>query len=248
MEKDAKDYRKDELKSYVIGNILIILASTGNLAQFMHSSTGTDIVGLLKVFISSALFSSILYIYIFLIDAVVPGKLKDIIVWAFTGKPGNTIFSRVLTKNKDDRFTVDQASKAYKNIYSEIKLLQGKEKENKENAEWYRLYKHHEKHAEIFGVQKDFLLCRDMMTMTIISALGYLCLLWYLRQEISWILMMIFLLEFIVTWLAAKVKAERWAYNVIAIDIVEKDDERLQKERVKEERKKEEKPEIVISK
>ncbi|RHU91147.1 hypothetical protein DXC08_14665 [Clostridium sp. OM07-9AC] len=57
-----KDYRKDELKTYVIGNILIIVMFSGLFKIFFSLSDGT--IDIISKLLGSALLSSILYIYV----------------------------------------------------------------------------------------------------------------------------------------------------------------------------------------
>lgn len=221
MEKDIKDYRNAELKSYIIGNILLVLVSSGLLDQILVVTREASLYKAVTSALSSALFSAILYIFIFLADSIVPGEWKNKIIWIKFLKPGNSIFTRIRAHNKDSRFTCEKAKEVYKDIYSEIDKKDKSKKniENIENSSWYKIYKKHESNAQVSVSQRDFLLCRDMFVMTIFVVVGYVCLQIHLNQNISLKMLGIFGIEFLICWISAVIKSWRFAYNVIAIDI-----------------------------
>lgn len=221
MEKDIKDYREKELKSFAIGNILLILIGSGLLSRIMTITDDTNAWTVINTVLASAVFSSVIYIFVFLADSLVPGNIKDKIIWFRSGKPGEHIFTDIDTNLKDDRFTIEQAKKQFENVY---KIINGKDKNSKEvrdfqNSAWYRIYIIHENHAQVSVSQRDFLLCRDMCIMTPLILLGYLCLQWYRHQGISCLIVGVLIAEFIVLWFITRNKGKRFAYNVIALDI-----------------------------
>ena len=233
MEKDIKDYREKELKSFVIGNILLILISSGMLDRVITIVDETTAWAAVNTILASAVFSSVIYIFVFVADSLVPGEIKDKVIWCFTGRPGEHIFTDIKINLKDDRFTAKQAEEQYAEIYKEIE--KSKDSKKTQNSAWYRTYKKYEAHAQISISQRDFLLCRDMCTMTPFMAIGYLCLQWYRHQTISCILIAILIVEFILLWIISRGKGKRFVYNVIALDIAKSD-------------KKNEKPDILLSK
>ncbi len=232
MEKDIKDYRNAELKHYIIGNILLVLVSSGLLDKMILFTGESTIFEAVTSIISSTVFSAILYIYIFLADSLVPGEWKNNLIWLSFLKPGNSIFTRIRENNKDERFTSENARKIYKETYDKLDKAKGRVKENIENSSWYKIYIKHETHAQVRVSQRDFLLCRDMSVMTIFVAIGYICLQTYLKNSVSLKMLLIFVIEFFICWIAALTKSWRFAYNVIAIDIAKydkKDDKRDEK-------------------
>ena len=102
---DIKDYRNNELKNYVIGNILLMLLFSGLLEKFFTQEISNNL-SIWGTVIESALLSSIIYIYVFLLDSLIPGNIKQNLAYFHIGKlPGYTIFTDMQIKVKDDRFT-----------------------------------------------------------------------------------------------------------------------------------------------
>ena len=65
MEKNIKDYREKELKSYVIGNILIIFLGTGLLNDIIVPVNDVKNLGFLVSLINTTVLSAVIYIYVF---------------------------------------------------------------------------------------------------------------------------------------------------------------------------------------
>ena len=76
MDKDIKNYREKELKSFVIGNILLILISSGLLDRVIVVVDETMAWSAINTILASAVFSSIIYIFVFVADSLIPGKKK----------------------------------------------------------------------------------------------------------------------------------------------------------------------------
>lgn len=64
---DIKDYRNNELKNYVIGNILLVLYFSGIFDNLFTLDINSNL-NIWKTLIESALVSSIIYIYVFLLE------------------------------------------------------------------------------------------------------------------------------------------------------------------------------------
>lgn len=109
---NIKDYRKDELRAYVVGNILVGLYATG----LFTPETMNDNVWV--TMLNSAIVSTFLYIYVYMLDTLIPADWKDTLVYLFTGRPGDKIFTRIKEKDIDNRFTKEQAQVKYADIYS----------------------------------------------------------------------------------------------------------------------------------
>lgn len=102
---DIKDYRNNELKNYVIGNILLVLYFSSIFDNLFTLDINSNL-NIWKTLIESALVSSIIYIYVFLLDSLIPGDIKQKVAYFHIGKlPGYTIFTKMKQNNKDDRFT-----------------------------------------------------------------------------------------------------------------------------------------------
>ena len=121
MEKNIKDYREKELKTFVLGNILLFLVITGVINDIASLIGEDNLWKAIAELFESSILSSIVYIFVFVFDSIVQGKLKDRIIWPIKGLPGNRIFLDIAQKDKDERITKEMAQNVYKDIYEEIK-------------------------------------------------------------------------------------------------------------------------------
>lgn len=64
-----------------------------------------------------------------------------------------------------------------------------------------------------------FLLLRDMTIMMLWIGFMYVFLSWYIKRPLSCKLITVFIIEFMLMWIGARVKGNRFAYNVIAKDL-----------------------------
>lgn len=218
-----KEYRKNELKNYLIGNILVIILFSGVL-DLIYAHLGNDIDVLknaVSTLLGSALLSSVLYIYVYILDSMVPSKLKDAFVYFLFGRPGDTIFEKILKSGVDARFTSDDAKEKYKDIYSELnQMTDKKQRERLQNSKWYRIYQSLETNETVRLSQQDFLLNRDMCIISIVILFLYVVLsLLSSGFAINKIVVWWLIIEIIITKIAAMSKAKRFALNVITKDI-----------------------------
>lgn len=159
-------------------------------------------------------------IFVFVFDSIVQGKLKDRIIWPIKGLPGNRIFLDIAQKDKDERITKEMAQNVYKDIYEEIKATKDKKKVAKmQNGSWYRIYQKYENQAQVYISQRDYLLLRDMTIMTLWIGVIHFLLSWFLKRSVPIELIKMLVAEFLLLWIAARVKGERFTYNVIAKDV-----------------------------
>ena len=222
MENDIKKYREKELKSYVIGNIILILLGLKYIDSILFA-IGTENYGATLEFLtSSSLVSSLVYIYTYIIDALVPGDVKNIIIWWNKGIPGNRVFSEIKKNNKDKRFTTEEVLEKYKFVYNEIKKKTETERKNIENSAWYSAYQKNESSAQVFVSNRDWLLCRDMCVMTLWIIIGSILAFVSVKKMPPIWLLGVLIVEFIGTLIAARVKSIRFVYNVIAKDVHKK--------------------------
>ena len=102
MEKDIKDYREKELRSYVIANFLVILIGTDFLNTIIKIISDNKDLALITTTTTFAVFSAVTYIFVFLADALVSSETKDKVVWFRSGRPGESIFTEICKNNKDN--------------------------------------------------------------------------------------------------------------------------------------------------
>ena len=215
---DIKDYRNNELKNYVIGNILLVLYFSGMLSKFFSEDIN-DNLNIWSIAIESALISSIIYIYVFLLDSMIPGDIKQKIAYFHIGKlPGYTIFTKMKQSVRDNRFTQSDVMKKYDEIYANMPIDR-KEREKYENAQWYKLYKDCKNESKILISNRDFLLSRDITIITLMLLIIYLTLVGLKIMVFSKIIVEIIAGELIVSNVSMRGKARRLPYNVISEDI-----------------------------
>ena len=232
-----KSYRKEELRNYAIGNVLFIIVLSG-LFDSLFKNDLKNSFDLIHMLFESAILSSILYIYIFVIDSMIPASIKDVVSFIPIKKPGTVVFSYIRSKKtgyKDDRFSWNEIENKYKDIYKEIdkkerkiscesdkKRIKELKKELRtfENTKWFDIYRNHAADEAISNTQKDFLLNRDMNILTISILIFYLLIsLLTNLLPFQWSIIILIIAEFLATSIAVKSKAIRFVLTVISRDI-----------------------------
>lgn len=133
MDNNLKSYREKELKNYVIGNVLVVLALSGAFDALLcwtenNESINNVFTAMGSELISAGIISSILYTYVFIFDAIIPGNWKDKICNLCRPIPGELIFEEMRKEVKDKRFTQEEALQKYTEIYAKLNSLTGKKK------------------------------------------------------------------------------------------------------------------------
>lgn len=228
-----KDYREKEMKYYVIGNILVAMLLSGVFSGLFDISLGKDAVEtnnnfmeLIKSFCETALLGSVIYVYSYICDSCISSELKEFILFGKAGLPARTIFVRIKNGEvTDKRFTTQDFKIKYSSIISSLSQISDKDKrKDASNAAWYKIYKSKKDDAAVSGTQKDYLLNRDLNTMTIFVFIFYLLVCFVLKLiSFSWIFLIFIAVEFILTWIAARNKAMRYVLTVFAKDISAKE-------------------------
>lgn len=225
MQSHMKEYRKNELKYYVIGNILILLLMEGMFDGLM-AKVSNDAVDIIETLLGSAINGSIVYIYTFLLDSFMPSKAKDAIAYFPTGRPGDYIFTEIEQRCPDARFTKQQVHNKYSDVYKRIYSLQANDEKEElrkyQNSEWYKIYKKNQDDESVYTSQHDFLLIRDMGSMTIMIVALYIAMVVLGLISFDGRVVAFFIVEFLLSNFATKNKAKRFVYNVIATDLSQK--------------------------
>lgn len=118
--RNIKNYREKELKSYVIGNILVMLLLSGSLDTYILGSIN-EIADGISALVQILVSSSIMYIFVFLLDSFIPGTLKfKIAYFPFGRQAGYTIFTDMKDNLKDDRFAREDVLDKYHSIYEKM--------------------------------------------------------------------------------------------------------------------------------
>ena len=222
---NIKDYRENELKQYVIATSLLFLLLHGFI-DFSNPQNIDYIKGIVS-FIGTSILTSVIYIFTLVIDGVMDDKLKNVIVNLCLMKlPGEYIFTEIKAKNKDIRFTTEEALQRFSAIYSNIPT-NAREKRIYENSQWYKIYSKYREKPVIFISNRNYLLMRDMYISTFVILMLYIMasfLLKWFSIETSYIVYL--LTALILTNIATHIKAKRFAYNVIALEIADKREEK----------------------
>lgn len=215
---NIKDYRENELKIFVIANILVVLCLIGTIT-FDGVIEESSYMQLIITIINSGLFSSIIYAMVIVCDCMISNEIKKIIVFWWSPMPGETVFTDIKDNTKDLRFTTSDVIKAYSEIYDNIPSDK-KSRRQYENSKWYKLLLKHESENKVLVAHRDYLMCRDMSTMTILMIIVYILLSTILKLIIFDKKAIIYLLVvYIVCMSATRVKSKRFVKTVIACDL-----------------------------
>lgn len=214
-----KDYRNKELVAYIIANalVLLIILNILDLKEMLLSSENISKI------INSFLITSCLSVFAYLGDSVLSGDIKDRLVDLWRGRPGGKIFTKMKDNNKDIRFTNEQLLEKYTEVYSNLPTTP-KERYQYENSRWYSIYHRYQKVEKIYNANRDYLLCRDMHIATYVMTVLYIAIgLLSSAVDVTWQCVLYEVGFLIVTNIAARQKAKRLVYNVIAYDLQQKE-------------------------
>lgn len=216
-----KNYRKIELKDYILLNILIIILFSGWIDKIndMIINSNIDYLSLIKEIVSLPF----IYVIIFIADTIIPSTVKEKIVFLFDDAPGSRIFTKIKNGKLDNRISVHGAQKKYdKEIRILDKITDKNERAKESNSIWYSIYLKFKKEEQVTNSQTDYLLLRDMCSHTICILAMYCVLSLSFHETITWNIVLIIIAEYIIIMLAARIKANRFVSTVIALDINEK--------------------------
>ena len=223
MDKNIKDYREKELKYYVIGNAFIILLLTRSLNGItanLPDESCLAVPEIVKMLISAGIFASILYVYVYIFDAIIPGDWKFRICNLGCPLPGETIFEDILNeKIKDKRFTKKSVVEKYKDIYEELEKLPVKQQKEVSNELWNKLYRICEFEPRILVSHRDYLLCRDICVATVWIGIIYIALVILSVVHFAYQVLIFLIVELLLTNFATRKKQWMFARNVIATDV-----------------------------
>jgi len=218
---NIKDYREKELKTLVISNILVILCLNG-LITFDGILEENSYMKLLITIINSGLFAAIIYTMVSVFDCMISSKLKRYIVFWWCPMPGETIFSDIKTDANDERFTSLEAIEAYQDIYNNLPS-EKKACYQYENSKWHDLFRQHESEPKVLIAHRDYLMCRDMATITGLMVFLYTIIslvmkvLTFNKKTVIYLVVV-----YLVCMIAARVKSKRFVKTVIACDLHQK--------------------------
>lgn len=208
MSRNIKDY-DGTLTKFVFLNILIVLLVM-SLLKFKNTDSIWDLIEKVQTSGVGLIFASV---FALLINGVLKTGYKNIIVfWKVKHPlPSYRVFSH-LAQN-DHRIDLDVFNRKYDPIpidpESQSKL-------------WYKLLKKYPDDEMVLQSHRDYLLYRDLTSMSFLGLLVYtvaFILLKIFGLDISTLLILLFLAEYLILLISARNKAERFVLNVIACDI-----------------------------
>lgn len=137
--------------------------------------------------------------------------------------PGETVFLDLSKTCSDIRFTSKDFEKKYQAIIDEVRDANTHNVNINlfQNKKWYNIYSEHRSEKMILISNREFLLCRDMYIITIVSLIIYCVFSLLLRHEGLFLIeYLVYLISMsVITNLSSRQKAKRLVYNVIAVDL-----------------------------
>lgn len=214
--RNLKKYRGKELKWFLLANIILMLVGSGVLDfSKVESISISDISSLLGI----TAVSSAIYIYTFILDSVLPSRVKVFLVFLWKRQPSYTIFTDMERKFEDDRFKLEDAKKKYSQIYERIK---SEPSSFDQTPLWYEIYNKHRNNTIVFGSNRDYLLLRDMHSQTIVTTLVYIFLWWFSGLlTFSWKFVIYLAIITICLNVGARIQGKKMVYNVLSVDVNE---------------------------
>lgn len=219
---NIKDYRSEELKIFVLANVLMLLCIQKIITWDRLMGGEAEVLKLVLTLIDSTVLLAIWFSFVYLADALFPTNIKNKIVYLGSPLPGQTVFTRLSTKTEDERFTKEQIIEKYSDIIKNIPKCK-KEKLDYENSKWYSIYNLYRDRTMVLVSNRDYLLCRDMTVSTVVIFILYFVMVFAFHVfEFKVESLLYLLIIFILTNWATRQKGMRYVNNVIACDLNEK--------------------------
>jgi len=221
-----KDYREKEMKWYIFAYLFLMI---GIRSPEQIASGSVEWLSSIEKLLSSSLLAGTICTLAFVFDCLYTAELKDILLcFGFTTLPGKTVFTRISKDEINDmRFDINAAKEKYKEIISGIPSSK-KEKQKYENTKWYLLSRIHEDDPRVKTAHRDYLLSRDLYTTTITMFLLTTVGMGFKIIQFSWIQVGYLIAMFVLTNVAAHLKAHRFVNSVIAVDMNPKKEKKEQ--------------------
>lgn len=211
---NIKDYKDKEINMYILGVIFLYICISNSF-----NLDSNNIINANQL-ITTTLSSGIIYLFTYLSDAIISSYFKDKIIYLFgiINKPGECIFSNIKKKCKDDRILKENAIEIYKNIYQNMPKDEDKRKKY-ENSNWYCIYSKYRGEKMIEVSNREYLMTRDFVFITIAMIVIYFVLSILKLTIFNWKFIVLLGILLIINIVSANIKASRFVYNVIAIDL-----------------------------
>ena len=220
---DVLGYKEKELQYYVLGNVIVMISASKLFMTFINDAgSGEGVIMLLKLLTGASAAGVLIYVYTFLLCALIGGDTKIRIAYFRIGKPkGYSIFSDLKQDPKDIRIKKADVLKKYSEAYDNMPKDKA-ERELYENDLWYGIYHKYRSVDMIKSSHREFLAFRDMTIITIPLCVLYLVLVALGIDTYRWYIVLFFIIELILTNIAMRKKGERFVKNVIVLDLRDK--------------------------
>lgn len=208
MSRNIKNY--DEiLTKFVFFNLLMILI----IMSLINIKNIDSFLDVLEKILSSSIGLIGASIFALLMNGILKTDHKDCIVfWKVKqALPSYRVFS-YLVKN-DYRIDFDELSIKHNPLPVDPEL---------QHKLWYKLLKRYPDDEMILQSHRDYLLYRDLTAITFLMSVVYFIIFIALKiigRNISILIILVFLIEYIILVVTARNKAERFVLNVVSCDL-----------------------------
>lgn len=208
MSRNIKDY-DGILTKFVFFNLLMILI----IMSLINMKNTDSFLDVLEKVLSSGIGLIAASIFALLMNGILKTDYKNwIIFWKFKQPlPSYRVFGH-LVKN-DHRIDFNELSTKYNPLPVDPEL---------QHKLWYKLLKTHPDDEIILQSHRDYLLYRDLTAiiflMSVVNFIIFIALK-IIGRNISILIILVFLSEYIILVVAARNKAERFVLNVVSCDL-----------------------------
>lgn len=208
MSRNIKDYDGILTKFVFLNSMLILIMLS--IVNIKNSDSILDLVEKVQTSGIGLIFASILTL---LINGILKTDYKNIMVFWKVKQPlpSYRVFSH-LVKN-DHRIDYDELNTKYNPLPLDPEA---------QSKLWYKLLKKYPDDEMILQSHRDYLLYRDLTAISFLLSVIYLITFLLLKIfgiNISILLILVFLGEYLILLIAARAKAERFVLNVVSCDL-----------------------------
>lgn len=157
---------------------------------------------------------SLLLLTIILNSLLSSNQKYSLVYWRIKNPlPGTRIFTEIA--HKDPRINMNMLSEKY----GELPI-----NPNEQNNLWYEIYSKHKDDTMVFESHRSFLMMRDMTGLSIIFFVVYSISSLVIKGSIkfTWIYILCLFVQYIAICVSCRNLGERFACNVLAVDLTEK--------------------------
>lgn len=209
--KNIKNYTR-YLVGFALANIILYLLFTFGVDIAVYIPNEANMVYITFLF-ESGIITAVLAVLTFILNGLLTSNIKaSLVFWKRKNAlPGYNIFTNL----SDEDSRIDKS--ILKRKYGELPV-----KPHEQNRLWYKIYKQYEYDPMIFDSQRNFLISRDMASLSIIFIFIFplvASILYYLFNiPFKWLLgyVCILIIQYVVLMIVSRNWGNRFAFNVLA--------------------------------